>query len=393
MPLSCHSQATVKVGAEVLLDEHLDELAGKRVGLVMNPTARVEGTHMVDTLLSHGVNVTALFAPEHGFRGAFGAGETIKNGIDQETGLPVFSLYGETRKPTQKMLQKVDLLLFDMQGVGARFYTYITTLGLVLEAAAEAGVSVWVLDRPNPAGGKVSAGWMMQQEHRSFVGAYPIPMRHGMTLGELAKMMIGEYWIDYEKSPKLRVIKMKGWKRSMLWPETGLKWIPPSPNLPSFEHAFIYLGTVLFEGTNISEGRGTPDPFLTIGSPTTNITNKQLKSLRHNFPAISIKRATFTPKSIPGTALHPDYENEVCYGVKLNVQNYEKFQPVTFGAALLRVMLIATKGAKTTGYIELLTGIDKAKLLKQLQEQSFEQKWKQAAKKFVEKRKKYLLYD
>lgn len=390
--MACTAQ-TVDVGAEVLLDEHLDELEGKRIGLVMNPTARVEGTHMLDTLLSLGVNVTALFAPEHGFRGDFGAGEVIKNGIDQATGLPVYSLYDQTPKPTPEELQQVDLLLFDMQGVGARFYTYITTLGLVLEAAAAADVPVWILDRPNPAGGNYIAGWMMHKKHQSFVGAYPIPMVHGMTIGELAKMMVGEHWIDYEEPPQLRVIKMEGWERSMQWPETGLKWIAPSPNLPTFEHAFVYLGTVLFEGTNISEGRGTPDPFLTIGSPTTHISDKQLNRLRSNFPAISIKRTTFVPESIPGVAPNPDYEGQTCYGVKLSVQNYEQFEPVAFGAALLRVMLQATPNGKLTDYIELLTGIDKAKLLKQLRKKTYKQQWEQAAEAFAQKRQQYLLYD
>src|SRR5699024_1550251 len=199
------------------------------------------------------------------------------NGVDQASGLPVFSLYGDTKKPTPKMLQQVDLLLFDMQGVGARFYTYISTLGLVLEAAAESNIPIWILDRPNPAGGQMIAGWLMREKHRSFVGAYPIPMVHGLTIGELAKMMIGEHWIDFNKSPNLRIIKMKNWKRSTQWPETGLPWIPPSPNLPTFEHAFAYLGTVLFEGTTISEGRGSADPFLTVGSPSTHISKNQLQ--------------------------------------------------------------------------------------------------------------------
>ncbi len=392
LPSACSSQA-VDTGAEVLLNEHLDELKGQRVGLIMNPTARVEGTHMLDTLLARGVNITALFAPEHGFRGDFGAGEVIKNGIDQATGLSVYSLYGDTRKPTPQMLQEVDLLLFDIQGVGARFYTYITTLGLILEAAAAAGVPVWVLDRPNPAGGNYISGWMMHKEHQSFVGAYPIPMVYGMTMGELAIMMIGEQWIDFEQPPELRVIKMKGWQRPMQWPETGLKWIPPSPNLPTFEHAFVYLGTVLFEGTNISEGRGTSDPFLTIGSPKTDISEKQLQNMRKSFPAISIKRTIFTPKSIPDAAPNPDYEGQTCYGIKLSVKNYEKFNPVTFGAALLRVMLNATEGARTTDYIELLTGIDEEKLLEQLQDKSYQKVWHQTAETFREKREPYLLYE
>ncbi len=376
---------TVDVGAEVLLDHHLEELKEKRVGLVMNPTARVEGTHMLDTLLSRGINITALYAPEHGFRGDYGAGETIKDGIDQATGLPVFSLYGETKKPTPEMLQKVDLLLFDMQGVGARFYTYNTTLGLLLEAAAEVDIPVWVLDRPNPAGGNYVAGWVLDEKYESFVGAYPIPMAHGLTLGELARMMIGERWIEFDEKPQLRVIRMEGWHRSMKWPETGLKWIPPSPNLPAFEHAYVYLGTVLFEGTNISEGRGTPDPFLTIGSPTTQITDKQLNYLRKEFPAISVKRARFTPKSIPGKASNPDYMGNTCYGVKLSVENYDKLNPVAFGAALLRVMLNATEGGKTTDYIYNLAGSDEI--------ESFNVNWQEEIKDFKKLRKPYLLYE
>jgi uncharacterized protein YbbC (DUF1343 family) len=396
LPLACttkSSSQSVKTGAEVLLDEHLPELKGKRVGLMMNPTARVEGTHMLDTLLSHDVNVTALFAPEHGFRGDFGAGETIIDGIDKATGLPVFSLYGDTKKPTKEMLQKVDLLLFDMQDVGARFYTYNVTLGNILEAAAASDVPVWVLDRPNPAGGNLISGWMMQDEHQSFIGAYPIPMVHGMTLGELAKMMVGEQWIENAKEVNLRVIKMQGWQRSMKWPETGLEWIPPSPNLPTFEHAYVYLGTVLFEGTNISEGRGTQDPFLTIGSPHTHLTETQVDSLRKQFPAVWIERIVFTPVAMPGKALYPDHEGKLCYGVNLAITDLDRFNPVAFGAALLRLMLNTTDSTETTDYIELLSGIDESTLLEQLDEQTYQEKWEQTANEFSEKRAEYLLYD
>lgn len=151
--------------------------------------------------------------------------------------------------------------------------------------------------------------------------------------------MIGEHWIKFNKKPKLRVIKMKGWKRSMKWPETGLKWNPPSPNLPHFQNAYVYLGTVLFEGTNISEGRGTSEPYLTIGSPQTDISRKDLENLRKQFPAITIDSVSFIPRSIPGTALHPDYEGQTCYGVRLHVHNLDKFKPVKFGVALLKLML------------------------------------------------------
>jgi uncharacterized protein YbbC (DUF1343 family) len=393
--MNAHSQTqpTVKVGAKVLLDEHLPELKNKRVGLVMNPTARVDGSHMLDTLLSRGVNVTALFAPEHGFRGDLGAGETIEDGIDKATGLPVFSLYGKSRKPTSRMLAKVDVLLFDMQDVGARFYTYNATLGNVIESAASHSVPVWILDRPNPAGGNYISGWMLEDRHRSFVGKYPIPMVHGMTLGELAKMMVGEGWIDNAEKASVRVIPMKGWKRSMKWPDTGLKWIPPSPNLPTFGHAYVYLGNVLFEGVTISEGRGTPDPFLTIGAPTTQLTDQQVTELQNKFKGVNIERVTFTPKSIPGKALHPDFEGEECHGIKINLTDPDRLDPVAFGVELLRTMLKVTPAATIDDYLQNLSGIDRQELIEQLDRETYRKKWEQTSHKFEKERKPYLLYD
>lgn len=387
------SGGPVKVGAQVLLDQHLDELEGKRVGLVMNPTARVEGTHMLDTLLARGVNVTALFAPEHGFRGDMGAGETIKNGVDQATGLPVYSLYGDTRTPTPEMLKNVDVLLFDMQDVGARFYTYNTTLGNVIEGAAPEGIPVWVLDRPNPAGGDFISGWMLQQEHKSFVGAYPIPMAHGMTLGELAKMMVGEGWIDHADQAKVRVIPMQGWKRSMKWPDTGLPWIAPSPNLPAFEHAFVYLGTVLFEGVNISEGRGTSDPFLKVGAPSTELTSSNIAELRSKFAGVNLERISFTPKSMPGKSLHPDFEGQECHGIVIRVTDPSQFDPVRLGVEVLATMLKATPEASLNSYIEKLSGIDKSEFLKQIRSGNYTDHWKQTERRFSEQRQPYLIYD
>lgn len=384
---------SVKVGGEVLLDNHLSELEGKRVGLVMNPTARVEGSHLLDTLLARKVNVTALFAPEHGFRGELGAGETIKDGIDQATGLPVFSLYGATRTPTPQMLQKVDVLLFDIQDVGARFYTYNATLGNIIETAAAEGIPVWILDRPNPAGGNYISGWMMQERHQSFVGKYPIPMAHGMTLGELARMMIGEQWISNARRAEVRVIPMKGWQRSMKWPETGLAWIPPSPNLPSFHHAFVYLGTVLFEGVNISEGRGTSDPFLKLGSPSTMLRDGHIEALRRSFSGIEVNRVSFVPESIPGKASNPDFEGKRCHGLEIRVLDAGKFDPLKFGARLLSVMLEATPDAELDNYIQKLTGIDKSTLLKQLKNNEYLDNWERTASRFAKQRKEYLLYD
>ncbi|MDR8392748.1 DUF1343 domain-containing protein [Aliifodinibius sp. S!AR15-10] len=374
----------VKVGAEVLIDKHLDELEGKRIGLVMNPTARIGETHMLDTLLALDVNVTALFAPEHGFRGEAGAGEVIEDGVDQATGLPVYSLYGDTKKPTPQMLENVDLLLFDMQDVGARFYTYNVTLGLVIEAAAESGVPIWVLDRPNPAGGAYVAGWMLDPEFESFVGAYPIPMAHGMTLGELAQMMVGERWIAFDQKPEFRVIPNEHWSRSMKWPETGLEWHAPSPNLPSFEHAFMYLGTVLFEGTSISEGRGTDDPFLKIGAPDTKIAEEDLNRFREQYPSVLVTNISFTPRSIPGKARYPKFEDTQCKGVELRIKDYQEFDPVRFGVDLLELMLTSTEGAETTDFIYRLAGSREVT--------SFNPNWERQVMEFREARKPYLIY-
>ncbi|MDZ7658411.1 DUF1343 domain-containing protein [Fodinibius sp.] len=386
------SQPTVKVGAHVLLDNHLNELEDKRVGLVMNPTARVEGSHMLDTLLARDINVTALFAPEHGFRGDIGAGETIEDGIDQSTGLPVFSLYGNTRTPTQEMLEKTDILLFDIQDVGARFYTYNATLGNIIEAAAAKDIPVWILDRPNPAGDFIS-GWMMQDKHQSFVGKYPIPMVHGMTLGELAKMMVGEQWIDNAEQATVRVIPMEGWNRSMKWPETGLDWIPPSPNLPSFYHAYVYLGTVLFEGTTMSEGRGTDNPFLRIGSPKTKLTTSHIAQLRRQFSGVNIERRSFTPESMPGKASNPKFEGEQCHGIAIQVTNPDAFNPVTLGAELLSTLLDATPDASLNDYMPKLSGIDNSSLQEQLKNDLYPKQWKETASEFKEQREQYLLYE
>ena len=386
------SSGPVKVGAQVLLENHLDELEGKRVGLVMNPTARVGGSHMLDTLIASGVNVTALFAPEHGFRGDVGAGETIEDGVDQATGLPVFSLYGDTKTPTPKMLEKVDVLLFDMQDVGARFYTYNATLGNIIRGAAPQDVPVWVLDRPNPAGGEFISGWMLQEKHKSFVGAYPIPMAHGMTLGELAKMMVGQQWIEDAEESDVRVIKMEGWERSMKWPATELEWIPPSPNLPTFEHAFVYLGTVLFEGVNISEGRGTSDPFLKLGAPTTKLTSSHIAKLRRKFSGVNIERISFTPESMPGKALNPDFEGEQCHGIELQVTNPQAFNPIRLGVELLATMLDATPEASLNDFIQKLSGIDKSFLLEQIENESYMDSWEQTARQFAKQRSQYLLY-
>ena len=348
----------VTIGAENLVDHHLEDLQGKNVGLVMNPTARIGDAHVLDSLLALNVNITALYAPEHGFRGEAGAGEKIEDGVDQESGLPVYSLYGDTRKPTQEMLDGTDLLIFDMQDVGARFYTYIATLGLVIEAAAEAEIPVWVLDRPNPAGGDYVSGWILEEEFESFVGAYPIPVAHGLTMGEIAMMMVGENWIDFELKPDIRVIEMTGWEREMKWPETGLDWIPPSPNLPTFEHAFFYLGNVFYEGTTLSEGRGTDDPFLTMGDPSTNLGEEELESLRELSSSISVTPTEFTPRSIPGVAPTPKHQDVLCSGIFVQAESFD-FDPVRTGLQIFATVLNSTEEYEIKSFLYLLSGTRK----------------------------------
>ncbi|MCP9292084.1 exo-beta-N-acetylmuramidase NamZ family protein [Gracilimonas sediminicola] len=392
--LGCYSQQpqtvrTVKTGAEVLLDEHLTELAGKRIGLVMNPTSRVDGVHMVDTLLSLGVNVTALFAAEHGFRGEAGAGEQIRDGVDQETGLPVFSLYGSTKKPTLEMLQGVDLLLFDLPDMGVRFYTYNSTMGLVMESIAENDKELWILDRPNPLGGNYVAGWILREEYKSFVGSYPMPIAYGMTMGEIARMAVGEQWLDLPAEPNYKVIKTSGWKRDMRWPDTGLPWFAPSPNLPAFEHAFVYPGTVIFEGTNLSEGRGTADPFLTIGAPGFGFKPEELEELEVKH-SVGLDPVTFTPQSIPGKAIHPKHEGQECTGIRISFQgNYDKTDPVRLGLDLLKFAQAHTPNFEMKAFANKLYGIDLKSIIENKEEIP---SWQAEVEAFKEQRTPYLLY-
>lgn len=382
----------VVTGAEMMISNHLDELSGRNIGLVMNPTARVGNIHVLDTLLSLNINIKALYAPEHGFRGDFGAGERITDGIDQESGLPVFSLYGERRKPDASMLEGIDLLIFDMQDVGARFYTYLSTMGLVMEAAAENDIEIWILDRPNPAGGDYVSGWMLDPKHTSFVGAYPIPIAHGMTLGELAHMIVGQGWLNTETSPRFKVIEMNNWSRSMKWPETGLNWVPPSPNLPTFEHAFIYLGTCLIEGTTMSEGRGTTDSFLLVGAPELNIDGQKLKDLSAEFNLV-IRDSLFTPIEIPGRALRPKHGNTLIPGLFIDVSSadFNAIDPVAFGHELLREMLRSSAPSTTNNFLYRLSGTDR--IFDFLAgDENPSQLWEAEIEEFKQLREPYLLY-
>ena len=259
-------------GADILISDSLNLIKGKGIGIVTNHTAVLSnGTHLVDSLFNiKNINIVALFGPEHGIRGDAPDGLTITDGKDSKTGIPVYSLYGKIRKPTKEMLKGVDVLIFDIQDIGARFYTFISTMYYTLEAAAENNIPVIILDRPNPIGGLKVSGNIREEEFKSFVGIAPIPIMHGMTVGELAILFNEQHYLENNLHANLTVIKIKNWQREQLFNQTGLKWINPSPNMINLDEAMIYPGLCLLEGTNISEGRGTQKPFLTFGAPYIN---------------------------------------------------------------------------------------------------------------------------
>ena len=256
--------SSVVPGVEVLLRDSLHLLRGKRVGLITNHSGRDRrGTSTIDLLYrAPGVRLTALFGPEHGLRGAARAGESVATATDSATGVPIYSLYGQTYAPTPEMLRDVDVLLYDIQDVGARVYTFEWTMALSADAAGRLGKKFIVLDRPDPIRGDVVEGNVLDPRFRSFVGQYPVALRYGLTPGELLRYLVGTGQV----SADVTVIPMQGWRRSMWWEETGISWINPSPNLRSVDAAILYPGTVFFEGTNATEGRGTDKPFQLIGA-------------------------------------------------------------------------------------------------------------------------------
>ena len=324
----------VQTGLDVLINEKLEIIKGQKVGLVTNHTGvDRSGKPNYEILMQlSDVDLKAIFAPEHGFFGNVSRGQKVDD-LKQD-GLPViYSLYGKTDKPTPDMFEGLDVIIYDIQDIGARFYTYISTLGLVMEAAAEADIPVIVLDRPNPLNGITIEGPVLDINYKSFVGMYPIPIRYLLTIGELAKMIIGEKWIEHV--PKLTVIEMAGWDRTMYYDDTGLSWISPSPNIPDLETAILYPGMCLFEGTNVSEGRGTNYPFQYIGAPwiDSSIIIKAIEG--KHIPGVVFEPISFIPISIPGKSLKPKFENEKCYGIKIILIEKKIYKSVDTAAQLL----------------------------------------------------------
>jgi uncharacterized protein YbbC (DUF1343 family) len=325
------AQARIKTGLEVLLTDSLHLIKGKRVGLLTNHSGRLpDGTSTIDAIFkAPGVKLTALFGPEHGIRGDAKAGEKIASGVDSATGVPVYSLYGDQRVPTPDQLKTIDVLLYDIQDVGARVYTYQWTMAQAAEAAGKAGVPVIILDRPNPIRADKIDGGILDTAFKSLVGLYPVALRYGFTPGELGLYLVGSGKFKAD----LKVVPMKGYKRSMYYEDTGLPWINPSPNLRNNDANLLYTGTVFFEGVNVSEGRGTDDPFAQVGA-----------SWLNDAGAIA---ATLNGKKVPGvhfdSVMRPvetgyEFGGQTIPMIKVTVTNRDAVVPVDVGAYLLRAI-------------------------------------------------------
>ncbi len=371
MAIACDGQpGKLTMGAE-RFDIILKSVAGKRVAMIVNQTSLVKKTHLADTLKSRGVNIVKIFAPEHGFRGDAADGEHVSESIDLKTGIPLVSLYGKNFKPKPAQLIDVDIIIFDIQDVGARFYTYVSTLTWAMEACAENGKTIIVLDRPNPNGNYVD-GPIMQPGFKSFVGLHPIPVVHGLTIGEIAGMINQEGWLEGKKKCNLRVVKMKNWKHS----DEYLLPVPPSPNLPNNQAIRLYPSICFFEGTVISVGRGTLMPFQILGNP-------ELKDLPFQF----------TPIPIKGFSVHPPLEGQLCYGIDL--QSVKVDRKLDLSYLIKFYNLYPNKEKFFLPYFEKLAGTDV--LRKQIQdgltEDQIRASWMKDLEAFAVKRRRYLLYE
>lgn len=369
--------AQVKNGAD-RLEELLPLLENKRISLVVNQTSLVQNVHLLDTLYNKGVHITQVFAPEHGFRGDADAGEFIKNGKDYRTQVPIISLYGKNKKPQPSQLQQTDIMIFDIQDVGARFYTYISTMFYVMQACAENNKELIILDRPNPC--DYVDGPVLDMKYKSFVGILPIPILHGCTIGELAQMINGEGWLGNNLQCPLKVITIEDWKHGQPYSLP----VKPSPNLPNDQAIALYPSLCPFEGTSISVGRGTDFPFQIIGSPTT-------KNLKFRF----------MPHPMKGSDKHPLHQDTYCYGLNLSSEkNIPKGFSLQYVIQFYNYFQNLTKHAEKEFFtrphwFDLLMGTNQVRLdiLKNKTEEQIRSAWQKKLNQYKEIRKKYLLYE
>ena len=369
--------AQVKNGAD-RLEELFPLLENKRISLVVNQTSLVQNVHLLDTLYNKGVHITQVFAPEHGFRGDADAGEFIKNGKDYRTQVPIISLYGKNKKPQPAQLQQTDIVIFDIQDVGARFYTYISTMFYVMQACAENNKELIILDRPNPC--DYIDGPVLDMKYKSFVGMLPIPVLHGCTIGELAQMINGEGWLGNNLQCPLKVITIEDWKHGQPYSLP----VKPSPNLPNDQAIALYPSLCPFEGTSVSVGRGTDFPFQIIGSPTT-------KNLKFRF----------MPHSMKGSDKHPLHQDTYCYGLNLSSEkNIPKGFSLQYVIQFYNYFQNLTKHAEKDFFtrphwFDLLMGTNQVRLdiLKNKTEEQIRSAWQKKLNQYKEIRKKYLLYE
>ncbi|WP_434036717.1 exo-beta-N-acetylmuramidase NamZ family protein [Formosa sp. 4Alg 33] len=368
------SDSTIVVGAN-RTQAYIPLLKGKSIGIVANQTSVIfktdsTYTHVVDSLIQLDVNITKVFSPEHGFRGTADAGEVVKDGIDTKTKLPIVSLYGANKKPTADQLKNIDLLIFDIQDVGARFYTYISTLHYVMEACAENNIPMLILDRPNPNGRYID-GPILEMEHKSFVGMHPVPIVHGMTIGEYAQMINGQKWLENGVTCELTVIEMEHYTHDKLYHLP----IKPSPNLPNDQSINLYPSLCFFEGTNVNAGRGTQTQFQVYGSPF-------LKNQEY----------TYTPKSNKG-AKHPKHKDKVCYGVDLT--NEKQLNQINLAYIIKAYHATSNKSEFFNSFFTKLAG--SKKLQKQIEGNltvtEIKQSWKTGLDGYKKMSKKYMLYN
>ncbi|RKD92202.1 exo-beta-N-acetylmuramidase NamZ family protein [Mangrovibacterium diazotrophicum] len=369
------SEPAVIVGAD-RSEIYLPLLENKNVGLVVNQTSMVDSVHLIDYLYRKGVNIKAIYAPEHGYKGTVERGKHVDGTTDPDTGVPVYSLYGKNRKPGPEMLEGVDVVVFDIQDVGVRFFTYISTLNKVMEACAENGIKVIVLDRPNPLGYYVD-GPVLDSQFGSFVGLNPIPVIHGLTVGEYAQMANGEGWLKDSIQCDLEVVKVENYTHATKYQLPIL----PSPNLPDMKSIYLYPSICLFEGANVNEGRGTYKPFQQFGAPYYTPTD-----------------FSYVPKSIPVLALHPKFEGDTCYGYDLSgvaLSQLQEIRQLEIKYVIDFYNKCDDKENFFISFFDTLAGTDQLRkqIIEGQSEEQIRASWQQDLDKYKQMRKKYLLYD